>query len=45
MMIYSEQQWEIQKQQTEALQKFLKGCCKEIEIENDRQEAIGALQF
>ena len=45
MMIYFEEQWEIQKQQTEALQKFLEGCCKAMEIENDRQEAIGALQF
>ena len=44
-MIYSKEQWEIQKQQTEALQKFLEGCCKAVEIENDRQEAIGALQF
>ena len=44
-MIYSERQWEIQKQQTETLQKFLEGCCKAMEIENDRQEAIGALQF
>lgn len=44
-MIYSEKQWEIQKQQTEALQKFLEGCCKAMEVENDRQEAIGALQF
>ena len=44
-MIYSKEQWEIQKQQTEALQKFLEGCCKAMEIENDRQEAIGALQF
>ena len=44
-MIYSEEQWEIQKQQTETLQKFLEGCCKAMEIENDRQEAIGALQF
>ena len=43
-MIYSEKQWEIQKQQTEALQKFLEGCCKAMEIENDRQEAIGVLQ-
>ena len=44
-MIYSERKWEIQKQQTETLQKFLEGCCKVMEIENDRQEAIGALQF
>ena len=44
-MIYSERQWEIQKQQTETLQKFLEGCCKAMEIENDRQEAIGVLQF
>ena len=44
-MIYSEGQWEIQKQQTEALQKFLEGFFKAMEIENDRQEAIGALQF
>ena len=43
-MIYSEKQWEIQKQQTEALQKFLEGFCKAMEIENDRQEAIGVLQ-
>ena len=35
----------IQKQQTEVLQKFLEGCCKAMEVENDRQEAIGALQF
>ena len=44
-MIYSEEQWEIQKQQTEILQKFLEGCCKAMEIENDRHAAIGALQF
>ena len=44
-MIYSEKQWEIQKQQTETLQKFLEGCCKAMEIENDQQEAIGALHF
>ena len=44
-MIYSEEQWEIQKHQTETLQKFLEGCCKAMEIESDRQEAIGALQF
>jgi hypothetical protein len=43
-MIYSEEQWKIQKQQTETLQKFLEGCCKAMEIENDRQEAIGVLQ-
>ena len=43
-MYYSEEQWEIQKQQTETLQKFLEGCCKAMEIENDRQEAIGVLQ-
>ena len=44
-MIYSEEQWEIQKQQTEALQKFLEGCCKAMEVESDRQEALGVLQF
>lgn len=44
-MIYSKEQWEIQKQQTEALQKFLEGCNKAIEVENDRQVAIGILQF
>ena len=44
-MYYSEEQWEIQKQQTEVLQKFLEGCSKAMEVENDRQEAIGVLQF
>ena len=44
-MIYSQEQWEIQKQQTETLQKVLEACSKAIEVENDRQEAVGLLQF
>ena len=44
-MIYSAEQWEFQKQQTEALQKSLEACCKAMEVESDRQEALGVLQF
>ena len=44
-MIYSEEQWEIQKQQTEILQKFFEACNKATEVENDRLEAVRLLQF
>ena len=43
-MIYSAEQWEIQKQQTEALQKSLEACSKAMEVESDRQEAVKLLQ-
>lgn len=44
-MIYSEEQWEIQKQQLELLQNFFKTCAKMQEIEEDRQEAIRVLEY
>ena len=44
-MTYWEEQYEIQQRQTETLQKVFEVCCKAMEIERDRQEAIGVLQF
>ena len=43
-MTYWEERYEIQQRQTETLQKVFEGCCKAIEVESDRQEAIGVLQ-
>ena len=44
-MTYWEEWYEIQQRQTETLQKVFEVCCKAMEVERDRQEAVGALQF
>ena len=44
-MTYWEERYEIQQRQTETLQKVFEGCSKAMEVESDRQEAIGVLQF
>ena len=44
-MTYWEERYEIQQRQTETLQKVFEVCCKAMEVERDRQEAVGALQF
>ena len=44
-MTYWEERYEIQQRQTETLQKVFEVCCKAMEVERDRQEAIGVLQF
>ncbi|MBR7145666.1 MAG: hypothetical protein IKD10_12090 [Lentisphaeria bacterium] len=44
-MTYWEERYEIQQRQTETLQKVFEVCCKAMEVESDRQEAIGTLQF
>ena len=44
-MTYWEERYEIQQRQTETLQKVFEVCCKAMEVERDRQEAIGVLLF
>ena len=44
-MTYWEERYEIQQWQTETLQKVFEVCCKAMEVERDRQEAIGVLLF
>ncbi len=44
-MTYWEEWYEIQQRQTETLQKVFEVCCKAMEVESDRQEAVGLLRF
>ena len=44
-MTYWEELYEIQQRQTETLQKVFEVCCKAMEVESDRQEAVGLLRF